>query len=282
MDTANKYPRWVGVVLSLFLSGAGQFFAGAKRRGVLWFLVLFLLPGLALFLLAEASLPSLAPAVIAALLWVGLWLWMLWDARRPIEKLDWITFAIVVLLGVAAFLFSASVWGKWCSELIVIRDNSMAPTLQCRDGAEGRTRLELVAAQKCAYWFKEPQRGDIVVIRAQGMQPPLKARNPIILSRLLALPGERVAVTDTRLEINGKVVREPAIFNTLRFGLSANDQLFKNSPPAFQVPAGHCLVAADNSLNPAEGGYTGLVPRDRIAGRVTRICWPPGRATALK
>ncbi len=39
----TSYPRWVGVVLSLLISGAGLYLAGERRAGLRWFLALSLL-----------------------------------------------------------------------------------------------------------------------------------------------------------------------------------------------------------------------------------------------
>jgi signal peptidase I len=88
-----------------------------------------------------------------------------------------------------------------------IPSDSMMPTLQ--DG-------DLIAVNKYAYGLRlpvlnnkmvsvgEPQRGDVVVFR----YPPDPAINYI--KRLVGLPGDRVAVKDDRLIINGQPVNYAA------------------------------------------------------------------------
>jgi signal peptidase I len=100
-------------------------------------------------------------------------------------------FAIVLV--VRSFIF----------EPFRIPSDSMMPTLQ--DG-------DLIAVNKFAYGLRlpvlnnklvsigEPQRGDVVVFR----YPPDPAINYI--KRLVGLPGDRVAVKDDQLTINGQLV----------------------------------------------------------------------------
>jgi signal peptidase I len=280
MDVVEKYPRWVGVLLSLFFPGAGQYFAGAKRRGVLWFVVLFLWPGLVLLLLAEPAVPGLAPAAIAAAVGVLLWLIMLWDARRPVERLDWVSFAAVLLCGLVLLLLGRSLWPKWCAEVLPVPNNSMAPTLRTQTSPDGKTRADVAVIERCAYWLNEPRRGDIIMFQADGLIP--NAPPGRVVFRLVALPGERVSIENGHLAINGQVVTNPTEFGQLRYLLPQNGTLLNRVGATFQVPAGHYFVLGDNSFESLDSRFWGPVPRDHIVGRITRICWPPERAATFK
>ena len=70
---------------------------------------------------------------------------------------------------------------------------SMEPT--CRDGQLGAINL-------LAYARQAPQRGDIVAIR-------MEAAEPVMLKRVIGLPGERIAFHSGALFINGVRVAEP-------------------------------------------------------------------------
>ena len=59
-------------------------------------------------------------------------------------------------------------------------------------------------ANRLAYQWSEPQRGDIVVIKTTG-------ERVTILKRILGLPGERVRMRDGKVFINDQELDEPYI-----------------------------------------------------------------------
>ena len=80
----------------------------------------------------------------------------------------------------------------------------MLPTIQLGDR---------FIVEKVSYWFRAPQRGDIIVFH-----PPVKAKEksngPLkddFIKRVIALPGEEVMVRDGKVYINGKPLAEPYI-----------------------------------------------------------------------
>lgn len=76
---------------------------------------------------------------------------------------------------------------------IKVTGYSMFPTY--RDG-------QINYANRLAYLWSQPRRGDIVVIRTTGEQVT-------ILKRIVGMPGERVRMDNGRLFINGKQLDEP-------------------------------------------------------------------------
>ncbi|MBE6366514.1 MAG: signal peptidase I [Lentisphaerae bacterium] len=54
-----------------------------------------------------------------------------------------------------------------------------------------------------SYWFSEPQRGDIVIIKYDN--------NIYFLKRIVALPGETVFFRNGKLYVNGKILDEPYV-----------------------------------------------------------------------
>jgi hypothetical protein len=88
MITATATKRWKGLLASLILSGAGQFLAGARRRGIIWFGIGCTLP---LFLLGIYTSPLVPAKAAIPLLGVNMivWLAMLYDSHRPIRRLRW-------------------------------------------------------------------------------------------------------------------------------------------------------------------------------------------------
>jgi signal peptidase I len=277
MEGADKYPRWVGVLLSLFFPGAGQYLAGDRGRGVCWFLTLVLGLGVVVFLLAESAIPSLVPAAVAAAVLALLWLYMLWDARRPVERVDFLTLGVLLALGAIVLCLTAWFWLRWGAEAAVVPNNSMAPTLQ-RQLRPGRTALsDVVVVQKWAYLLGKPRRGDLVFFRTDGLGnelPPGK-----LVMRVVALPDEEVSFVEGRLAVGGRLVTDPPIFGDLRYKLPANGPFLTTVGRNYRVPIGQYLVFADNT---AELCLWGPVPAANILGRVSRICWPWSRVTTFR
>jgi signal peptidase I len=111
-----------------------------------------------------------------------------WWGRAVIGRNPAVTvvrMAIVVMISLVAFklvLVPVRVTGK-----------SMEPSY--RDG-----RINFM--HRLAYRVREPQRGDVVGIQFEGSRL-------ILLKRIVALPGEGVAVRNSRVYVNGHALDEP-------------------------------------------------------------------------
>jgi signal peptidase I len=131
----------------------------------------------------------------------------------------------------------------------------------------------------------EPQRGDIVTFAS----PKDGTR---LIKRVIGLPGDVVAMHDKRLTING----QPADYDTL--GLATEPAGERNAiavrlretigdhPHEVQwlnefasaanfgpvtIPADRYLMLGDNRDNSADSRYIGLVERNQLIGRASRI-----------
>jgi signal peptidase I len=96
----------------------------------------------------------------------------------------------VLVLGAVSFL----VFG-WVLTPIRVRGISMDPTYH--DGA-----LNLV--NRAVYRLRAPARGDVIAIRLAGP-------NVLYVKRIVALPGERVAIVSGVIEVNGEPLSEPYV-----------------------------------------------------------------------
>jgi signal peptidase I len=117
---------------------------------------------------------------------------------------------------------------------------------------------EWLLAGKAAYWFHEPERGDVIILR-----PPFDPEEYYI-KRLIALPGDTVEVKDGKTYVNGTALVEPYIKEapTYTFPLTTlgEDQYF---------------VLGDNRNN-ANDSHTGwTVTRENIVAKVWFSYWPP-------
>ncbi len=139
-----------------------------------------------------------------------------------------------------------------------------------------------VLGLRFSYWFKDPQRGDIVVFKypideAQG-------RNTKFIKRIIGLPGETVTIEDGAVYINGDKLEEDYINGTWTV---------ENDGFTFEVPEGEYLMLGDNRNNSSDARYwasiaysEGLadsqeeamefsyVPRKKILGKAYFCYWP--------
>lgn len=95
---------------------------------------------------------------------------------------------------------------------VIVSGTSMHPAYQ--DG-------QLAFVNKLAYWRERPQRGDVVLVNTG---------EELLLKRVIALPGEEVAIENGIVLVNGKPFHEPYvkhryIWNVLPRTLGPNEYL---------------------------------------------------------
>lgn len=117
---------------------------------------------------------------------------------------------------------------------------------------------ERILVNKAAYWFGEPERGDVVILH-----PPF---NPelVYIKRVIALPGDTVEVREGVVYVNG-------------FPLDETDYIME--PPAYTyplttVPEGEYFVLGDNRNNANDSHRGWTVPEDNIVGKAWLTFWP--------
>jgi signal peptidase I len=132
----------------------------------------------------------------------------------------------------------------------------------------------------------QPQRGDVVTFTS----PKDGVR---LIKRLVAVPGDTVAVVGGVLHINGVAARYEAGGQTREIvapgvaalasraveqvaGHSRTVQSFEGIAPTdthapVQVPADHYFMMGDNRDNSIDSRYWGLVPRHLLIGRAGRV-----------
>lgn len=129
---------------------------------------------------------------------------------------------------------------------------SMVPALQVGDR---------IIVSKVAYYFHEPQHGDIVVFKY-----PLNPKKDYV-KRLIAVEGDVVELKDSNLYINGAEVPENYLPSNLRF----------SDFGPLQVPPGKYFMLGDNRNNSADSRFWGFLPHNMIIGKTVFIYWPLNR-----
>jgi len=126
--------------------------------------------------------------------------------------------------------------------------------------------------------YRDVQRGDIVVFHHPD--PPL------LVKRVVGIPGDHVRIEDGRVAVNGTVLDEPyvafepAAANPFRDNFPAAVYTDPNINPDWWrqmqkltqkgelvVPAGHYFMLGDNRNHSSDSRFWGLVPRQAIVAR---------------
>jgi signal peptidase I len=175
----------------------------------------------------------------------------------------------LLLLAVVGGLLLA-VW--LTSEVYRVGSSAMEPTLHCQRPAG--TCLaddgDRVLVSRMPYKFRDPHRGDVVAFRLPGRGALRCGGGPdqVHLQRIVAVPGERVAVRDGVVFVDGKQLDEPYVKPDRRGGLPFAGRT---------VPKDRYVVLGDNRDGACDSRIFGYVERDRIVGPVVATYWPVKR-----
>jgi signal peptidase I len=124
-----------------------------------------------------------------------------------------------------------------------------------------RKRFDRICVSKFAYWFKGPERGDIVVFKVP--QNIWQRDKPIYVKRLVGRPNELVAIRENRLWIDGSPVVEPPFFSDKFYTNECDRKYFSERA----LDDGEYLVFGDNTLSSKDSRDWGPVPRENFKGK---------------
>jgi signal peptidase I len=129
-----------------------------------------------------------------------------------------------------------------------------------------------VIANRLAYRFGDPERGQIVVFHAprKAEQCALGDGGSPFIKRIVGLPGERISERSGRIFVDGKRLIEPYVDPSLR-GTS------DGSWP--RVAPGHYFMLGDARIHSCDSRTWGTVPRTSMIGPVMLTYWPPRRVS---
>jgi len=303
-----KSPRWawLAFTLSLLFPGLGQVYCGRIGRGLLFMLAYLLLVPVYCVLLAHTSPIATHWLLVSVLLCLGICLIPCVDAfvltrriRPDYERKDYNRCSIYVLLaligGGAALGFSLYLRNHYF-EAFRVPAASMVPTILPGDR---------IAANKQAYHYQDPRRGDLIVFR------PVVDRHIHYIKRVIAVAGDTVEIRQGKVILNGTALtrdlKSDSILDHLamqhpagpRKGQPMGGQVYhekldgvvypilvsngSDGPFADMAPITiedhHCFVLGDYRDYSYDSRAYGPVPLATVAGRVDYLYWPVGTMT---
>ncbi len=158
------------------------------------------------------------------------------------EIISWIMTiltAVVLALVIRTFFF----------EIYGVDGRSMTNTLQDH---------EKLFCTKLDYLTGEPQRGDVVICHYPNRG------NQAFVKRLVALPGDTVAMKDRHLYVNGVQIADPENMGSApNYGISE-----------YTLQDNEYFVLGDNRGNSNDSHAIGPIPRSMIVAHVHNVIWP--------
>ncbi len=130
-----------------------------------------------------------------------------------------------------------------------------------------------VLVDRVSWRFSQPQRGDITVFH-----PPFAG--PVLIKRIIGMPGDLISIRDGAVYIDGKRLDEPYV-RTVN-GHPEPTEPFSNGlawslESPYRVPPGTYFMMGDNRTDSGDSREFGPVSRGQLVGRAFWRYWPPGR-----
>ena len=158
------------------------------------------------------------------------------------EVAEWV-FSIVIAVALALLIHN------FVFQIVRVDGPSMKPTLYTD---------ERMAVTRFTYYFKSPQRGDIVVTKF-----PQDNRNYV--KRIIGLPGETLEIKEGKLYIDGAVLDEPYILEPIH-----------DDYGPIEIAEGKYMVMGDNRNDSRDSRYINIGPLEEkmIVGKSQYVVWP--------
>lgn len=274
---AERKP-WAAVVLVFLLGPAVvMFYLGKARVGLVYLVVMFFFPPLALLGIPHSYLIAKQQQGMRPTDWHG--------------KRDGLILIAIVSVLVTGVGTRALFWEPFSSP-----SGNLQPTLMVGDRyfvskyAYGYSRYSFPFALfsfEGRIWSSPVERGDMVVFR----KPPENEINYI--ERIIGLPGDRIQMLSGILHINGEAVERERIEdfeaeygrkvaqymetlpNGRRHGIleAQGDGGQSDNTVEFIVPEGHYFAMGDNRDNSADSRAFGFIPVDNLIGKLSVVYW---------
>jgi len=280
---------WASAFITFFLGPMlGMFYLGKATIGLLY-IPLFIVVGLAPFILMHFGIIDVDPDNALTIVYYGFvsvgaihaYIIAKRNASNVPDKwyARWYSLILVlyILPIVAALLFRAFLF-----EPFHIPSISMSPTVQLGD---------YLFAKKYAYFSHVPERGDVIVFKSP------QNLSLTYIKRIVGMPGDAIQIKNGRLFINnaeitqqstnsfryiddGNIILVPKYKESLPENLSYEIIRFGGNPECddtevIQVSTGNYFVLSDNRDRGMDSRFTefGLIPEKNITGKAAMVMW---------
>ena len=125
---------------------------------------------------------------------------------------------------------------------------------------------QFLIVSRVNYMLGNPQRGDIVVFDPPGDDGT--ADDPLLIKRLIGLPGEHVEFSDDQVLVNGTALNEPYIKEACRVSSCTDGR-------TYDLGANEYFFMGDNRNNSRDSRVFGPITKNRIIGEAIVRYWPP-------
>ncbi len=293
MATAEYCVRrpWIAVLLSLLCTGLGHIYCGRFVKGfVLYTIPFFLMPLVAVgaligvntlvLLLIAAGYGAATAVYFYAVVDSGR---IAMQSDRSYVRRDYNRLVVYILLILMQIPFSFAIAVQLRAhvmEAFCCPTRSMEPSLQAGDR---------FLVNKTAYASRSPERGEIIVFTSP------ENRRQRWVKRVIAIPGDTVAVRGDEVHLNGEPLPRDAVENGTPElqGFQSSGSVFweqngnlryqvqtetgkEESPDVEEtrVPPGMVFVLGDNREQSKDSRQFGLIPQADVLGEAQFLYWP--------
>lgn len=173
------------------------------------------------------------------------------DAERPVEEIPPSRLIRSVLVELLSIVIPAAIMAflihRFVAETTVVFGESMEPELYSQ---------QRLVVEKVSYLFQNPRQGQMVVIEVDDVDANL-------IKRVIALPGDRVAIHRGQVMVNGIQMDEPYVHYHSRENMDAR-----------VLAPDEYFVMGDNRSSSRDSRDFGPVLRRHIVGRAWMRYWP--------
>ena len=287
MQESRPRKPLVAALMSLVLPGFGQLYNGQVNRGIWLFLAFTFLnvPWLALVTLYLPEGLLMPMLVLTFLASVFVWIFGIVDAwQQAGARPDYVPERWQVS-GVYALVFIVCNLVQLPALTLYIRANYVEPfRIPSASMEPSVMRGDFLFADKryncpgCKYRI---ERGDIAIMAMPN------DRTQLFIKRVIALPGDRVAIVDRTVYVNGAPLAEgnpdPVTGQVVERVGTGREWTVQWDPTGMNgleldliVPPGEVFVLGDNRGNSVDSRQQGTVPLEDVVGRARQVWFSYG------